>query len=40
MRVVVDTSVVISAILRDCRPENVLLFIVWRSPPLTANHKC
>jgi putative PIN family toxin of toxin-antitoxin system len=30
MRVVVDTNVVISAILRDRRPEKVLLFIVGR----------
>lgn len=31
MRVVVDTNVVISAILRDRRPEKVLLFIIGRS---------
>ncbi len=30
MRVVVDTNVAISAILRDRRPEKVLLFIVGR----------
>ncbi len=31
MRVVVDTNVLISAILRDRRPEKVLLFILSRS---------
>ena len=46
MRVVVDTNVVISAILRDRRPEKVLLFIVSRpdfewvaSPEILAEYR-
>ena len=46
MRVVVDTNVVISAILRDRRPEKVLLFIVSRpdfewvaSPDILAEYR-
>lgn len=46
MRVVVDTNVVISAILRDRRPEKVLLFIVGRpdfewvaSPEILAEYR-
>ena len=46
MRVVVDTNVVLSAILRDRRPERVLLFIIGRpdfewvaSPEILAEYR-